>query len=128
MSEHKLELKRVTKKFRGHKREHEYFELTAEVEVPDNGYRKLLPPFVLSKDGEVESYPSKDAPTKPLKLRFRKYVIPGYYKDGDFELHPDEDFFEKFFLMSYQKLCKYVSEFNYEFTDEEPYSLNFYPV
>lgn len=121
--------RRLSKRFGEDKSENEYLEFTTVVQVPDDGYRKVNPPFItMTSEGVSEDYPKNPTVKRMVNLQLRRYVIPGYYKPEDLELKPEEDALEKFFGKSYDSLAKYVKEFNYNNVVDEAYKLNFYEI
>jgi hypothetical protein len=121
--------KMVMKKFDGHKSENEYLEFSTTIYVADDGFRKVLPPWMLSdSNGVREEYPSDPVVKGVLAIKLYKYIIPGYYKPEDFELEPGENQLVKFFGKSHKQLQEYMREHNYNKKVNEAYSLNFYEL
>lgn len=121
--------KLVMKKFDGHKSENEYLEFSTTVYVADDGFRKVLKPFMLSDcNGVREEYPSDPVVKGVLAVKLYRYVIPGYYKPEDFELEPEENHLVKFFGKTHKQLHEYMREHNYKHEVNEAYSLNFYEL
>jgi len=133
--EGKFGWRKVMKKISDWKSEQEFVELYAHVYVLDDGYRKLLPPFVSADskgNREVLHKEYKETWNGEYKLRcymVTRLVLPGYYKLDDFLTNNPSNFtMNKMFGKSYQELVSHMSEHNYHRLTGDMYTLNFYEL
>lgn len=128
--------RKVMKTIDGRKRPTEFIELYAQVYVIDDGYRKILPPYLaMDSSGKREvNYREWKENEWDGQLTMRCYmvtrlVIPGYYKMEDFLVNNSENFtFEKMFGKNYQSLVDYMREHNFHRDTGDMYTVNFYEV
>lgn len=133
--EGKFGWRKVSKKLSGWKNEQELIELYAHVYVLDDGYRKLLKPFLISDiKGNIELLHKEYKKTWSGEYKLKCYmvtrlVLPGYYKLDDFLTNNSDNFtMVKMFGKSYKELVAYMMEYNYQRTSGDIYSIDFYEL
>jgi hypothetical protein len=128
--------RKTKRKLDNWKNEHEYVEFFAVVYVLDNGYRKVLAPYLKTDSNGNSEVDKKDWVANEwdgsLKMRcymVSRFVLPGYYKLEDFLTNDSKNFtFEKMFGKTYQELLSYMSEHNYSRNSGDMYSVDFYEL
>jgi len=128
--------RKINKKLESWENEHEFVEYFAVVYVVDDGYRKVLAPYLKADSSGKTEIDKKDwlandwnGSTKIRTYMVSRLVLPGYFKVEDFLSNDSKNFtFEKMFGKDYQSLLDYMSEHNYSRNIEDMYSINFYEI
>lgn len=133
--ENKFGWRKVVKKLPGWKNECEFIEMYAHVFVLDDGYRKILPPYMVGDSSgkrEVLHKEYKESWNGEYKMRcymVTRLILPGYTKIEDLLTNDSRNFtMEKLFGKSYQELLSYMSEHRYYNRTEGMYNINFYEL
>ena len=133
--ENKFGWRKVVKKLPGWKNECEFIEMYAHVFVMDDGYRKILPPYIVGdSNGKKEILHKEyiDSWNGEYKMRcymVTRLILPGYTKMEDLLTNDSRNFtMDRLFGKSYQELLSYMLEHKYYKKSEEMYTINFYEL
>lgn len=133
--DNKFGWRKVVKKLPGWKNQCEFVELYAHVFIVDDGYRKILPPYLAADSNgkrEVLHKEFKQTWNGEYKMRcfmVTRLILPGYTKIEDLSANDSKNFtMENLFGKSYQELVSYMSEYNYEKRSKSMYEISFYEL
>lgn len=120
----------VNRKFKGWNSEHEFIELSSNIYILDNGYRKDNKPFVKSdSNGNTDSYDDELGPNPKRRCYMvTRLMVPDYGNEEKYMSADVAGDFKHFFDMSYRELLSYMREFNFERNQESIAAVNFHEI